>query len=81
MGMYARQVIDDVIIIGGVQQKLIASKTLGINDVILPKANLGDVLELTKSLLNGMNLYFVDRYDDVYALVFHNKLKAYKESK
>lgn len=54
---------------------------MGINDVILPKANLGDVLELTKSLLNGMNLYFVDRYDDVYALVFHNKLKAYKESK
>jgi len=42
---------------------LIASKTVGVYDVILPKSNLGDVLELSNSLLKGMNLYFVDRYD------------------
>ncbi|CAD8158707.1 unnamed protein product [Paramecium pentaurelia] len=60
--------------IGGLQQKLIAAKTLDIIDIILPYANLGDALNLPSQLLKGLNLYFVTDYQQIYDLIFDQQI-------
>ncbi|CAD8145644.1 unnamed protein product [Paramecium octaurelia] len=60
--------------IGGIQQKLIAAKTLHIVDIILPYANLGDALNLPSQLLKGLNLYFVTDYQQIYDLIFDQQI-------
>ncbi|CAD8070226.1 unnamed protein product [Paramecium sonneborni] len=60
--------------IGGLQQKLIAAKTLDIVDIILPYANLGDALNLPTQLLKGLNLYFVTDYQQIYDLIFDQQI-------
>ncbi|CAK68840.1 unnamed protein product (macronuclear) [Paramecium tetraurelia] len=60
--------------IGGLQQKLIAAKTLDIVDIILPYANLGDALNLPQQLIKGLNLYFVTDYRQIYELIFEQQL-------
>ncbi|CAD8074774.1 unnamed protein product [Paramecium sonneborni] len=60
--------------IGGLQQKLIAAKTLDIIDIILPYANLGDALNLPTQLLKGLNLYFVTDYQQIYDLIFDQQI-------
>ncbi|CAK77276.1 unnamed protein product (macronuclear) [Paramecium tetraurelia] len=60
--------------IGGIQQKLIAAKTLDIVDIILPYANLGDALNLPSQLLKGLNLYFVTDYQQIYDLIFDQQM-------
>jgi ATP-dependent Lon protease len=64
--------------VGGIQQKLIAAKTLGIKDVFIPKGNLGDVLDLPHMLLHGLNLFFVERYEQIYGLIFEDRLALFK---
>ncbi|CAD8166219.1 unnamed protein product [Paramecium octaurelia] len=60
--------------IGGLQQKLIAAKTLDIVDIILPYANLGDALNLPQQLIKGLNLYFVTDYRQIYELIFEQQM-------
>ncbi|CAD8146121.1 unnamed protein product [Paramecium octaurelia] len=60
--------------IGGLQQKLIAAKTLDIVDIILPYANLGDALNLPQQLIKGLNLYFVTDYRQIYELIFEQQI-------
>ncbi|CAD8160202.1 unnamed protein product [Paramecium pentaurelia] len=60
--------------IGGLQQKLIAAKTLDIVDVILPYANLGEALNLPQQLIKGLNLYFVTDYRQIYELIFEQQI-------
>jgi predicted ATP-dependent protease len=59
-------------LLGGVNSKIIASKSLNINVIILPFLNLEEVLELPKKLLDGINLYFVKEYKEIFKLVFEN---------
>lgn len=59
--------------IGGLQSKLIASKTLKISNVIVPYSNLGEVMEFPKQLLAGMNVYFVKEYSQIYQILFEKK--------
>ncbi|CAD8076184.1 unnamed protein product [Paramecium sonneborni] len=60
--------------IGGLQQKLIAAKTLDIVDIILPYANLGEALNLPHQLIKGLNLYFVTDYRQIYELIFEQQI-------
>ncbi|CAK81802.1 unnamed protein product (macronuclear) [Paramecium tetraurelia] len=60
--------------IGGLQQKLIAAKTLDIVDIILPYANLGEALNLPQQLIKGLNLYFVTDYRQIYELIFEQQI-------
>lgn len=52
------------------QSKFIASKTLNINEIIVPMSNLAEVLEFPQLLLNGLVVYFVKDYKEVYELLF-----------
>lgn len=59
--------------IGGVNGKIIASKSLRINKIIMPLANLEEVMDLPKKLLDGLDIYFVKEYKEVFALIFEGE--------
>ena len=63
----------EVLPIGGVREKLIAARRIGIKNVILPKANRRDVEELPKHILAGLKISHASRYPDVFPLLFATK--------
>lgn len=65
----------EVLPIGGVREKLIAARRLGIKEVILPEGNRRDVTELPKHILTGLKIHHASQYDDVFALLFNSKRK------
>ncbi len=60
--------IGDVLPIGGLNEKLLAAKRIGITEIILPERNRKDISELAPELLEGMNLNFVKKASDVLKL-------------
>lgn len=50
----------DVLAIGGLNEKLLAAKRLGITKIILPEKNRKDIVELQPELLEGLTLYHVE---------------------
>ncbi|MDQ6950771.1 MAG: endopeptidase La [Mariprofundales bacterium] len=60
----------EVLAIGGVREKLLAVKRLGLHEVILPEMNRVDVDELPASVADGLSLHFVHSYPEVAALLF-----------
>lgn len=63
-------VVGEVLPIGGVREKVLAAKNFGITRVILPKGNEAEARELRPELAAGVELAFVDRFEQVFALVF-----------
>jgi len=59
-----------VLPVGGIREKLIAARRVGIKQVILPDANQGDVKELPKHITEGLKVHFAASYDDVYNILF-----------
>ena len=59
-----------VLAIGGIREKVIAARRQGIFDIILPRANEGDVKELPDEVKEGVNFYYANIYDDVAAILF-----------
>lgn len=62
--------IGQVLPIGGVKEKLIAARRSGLNALIFPKENKRDVEELPQYLKKGLELHFVETYDDVFKIAF-----------
>ena len=60
-----------VLPIGGLKEKLLAAKTAGIQEVLIPEKNKKDVEEISTEILEGINVRFVDTMQEVvsYALV------------
>jgi len=65
----------EVLPIGGVREKLLAAKRLGIGEVILPKANAVDVEELPKSVAEGLVLHYAAHFKDVARLMFGIRMR------
>jgi ATP-dependent Lon protease len=59
--------------IGGVKEKLVASKRAGLKTVIFPIDNERDVKELPKYIKEGLTLHFVEHYDEVFKIAFPGK--------
>ncbi len=59
-----------VLAIGGVREKLLAAKRQHLRDVILPEENRADVEELPASVVEGLRLHYVRRFDEVAVLMF-----------
>jgi ATP-dependent Lon protease len=58
-----------VLPIGGVKEKFLAAKRVGVKDVIFPADNEQNVKEdLTPEQLDGVKLHFVNTIDEVLAL-------------
>ena len=56
--------------IGGVKEKLVAAKRSGLKTIILPKGNLRDIDDLPRHVREGVELHFVEHYDEVFAIAF-----------
>lgn len=75
-----------VLPVGGIREKVIAAKRIGIKELILPEDNRKDYQELPDYLQKGMTVHFAKHFDDVARLTFNVRsksvaLKAYLESK
>jgi len=64
-----------VLPIGGLKEKVIAAKRENIHKLIVPKKNKRDFDELPAHVKKGVDMYYVENYKDVYALIFGNKKK------
>ena len=65
--------VGEVLPIGGVREKVLAAKNFGLKRVILPKGNEPDILELKQDLVEGLQVLYVDRYEQVFDIVFGGK--------
>lgn len=59
-----------VLPVGGIREKVIAARRVGIHEIILPEGCRGDATELPEHIREGLTLHFVERFDQVVALVF-----------
>ncbi|WP_456406049.1 endopeptidase La [Caldithrix abyssi] len=59
-----------ILAVGGLQEKLMAARRHGIKRIILPAENKPDVREMSKELLEGLELIFVKDYEQIYDLLF-----------
>ena len=57
-----------VLAIGGLKEKVLAAKRAGVKHVLFPKANKHDWDDLEDHVRDGLTAYFVETYDDVYAV-------------
>ncbi len=62
-----------VLPIGGVKEKLIAARRSGVKTLIFPKENKRDFDELPAYIKKGLEVHFVDHYDEVFRVAFPNK--------
>ncbi len=63
----------EVFPIGGVREKLIASRRAGIKEILLPEDNRGEFDEVPEHVKKGLTVHFVSRFEDVAALLFAGK--------
>jgi ATP-dependent Lon protease len=56
--------------VGGIREKVIAARRIGIMELILPHANRGDFEVLPPHIRKGIKVHFAKNYRDVAALVF-----------
>jgi ATP-dependent Lon protease len=59
-----------VLPVGGIREKVIAAKRVGIHELILPNANQSDFERLPDYVKAGLSVSFVKHYKDVAKLVF-----------
>jgi ATP-dependent Lon protease len=59
-----------VLPVGGIREKLIAAKRVGIRTAILPAANQRDYDELPAYIRDGLTVHFVGHFREVAARVF-----------
>lgn len=59
-----------VLPVGGIKEKMIAAKRLGIKTVIMSLDNKRDYDELPKAITTGLKCHFVEAYNEVAAIVF-----------
>ena len=65
-----------VLPVGGLNEKLLAAKRYGVKNIILPQENKSDIKELNKKLLEGLELKFVNHYEQIYDYLFAKKKSA-----
>ncbi|XP_052758390.1 lon protease homolog, mitochondrial isoform X2 [Galleria mellonella] len=59
-----------VLPVGGIKEKIIAAKRVGINCVILPEENRRDFDDLPSFIKENIDIHFVNVYDDVFKIAF-----------
>ncbi|WKC79662.1 endopeptidase La [Borreliella tanukii] len=60
----------NVMMIGGLREKIIAAKRSGVEHIIIPRANRVDLEEIPINIKNGINFYLVDNMREVIKLLF-----------
>ncbi|MDX1796372.1 MAG: endopeptidase La, partial [Hydrogenovibrio sp.] len=65
-----------VLPVGGIREKVIAAKRIGVKTIILPDENRKDFNELPDYLKEGMEIHFAKHFDDVAKLTFNIRSKS-----
>ncbi|XP_066551280.1 lon protease homolog, mitochondrial [Amia ocellicauda] len=56
--------------VGGIKEKTIAARRAGVNCMILPAENKKDFSDLPDFISQGLEVHFVEHYDQIYNIVF-----------
>ena len=59
-----------VLPVGGIREKLIAARRVGIHEIIVPEGCRGDIEELPDHIREGLAIHFVSRFRQVVEEVF-----------
>jgi ATP-dependent Lon protease len=59
--------------VGGIKEKFVAARRAGLKIIIFPKENLPDYDLLPEYLRQGIQIHFVDHYDEVISIAFPDK--------
>lgn len=62
-----------VLPVGGIKEKTIAARRVGVDCIILPSENRKDYNELANFITEGLEVHFVENYEDVFKIVFPNE--------
>ena len=54
-----------VLPIGGLKEKILAAKVVGVKEVIVPAKNKKNVLDIDKEITNGLTITYATTMDDV----------------
>ena len=65
-----------VLPVGGIREKVIAARRIGIKELILPDDNRKDYQELPDYLQEGMTVHFAKHFDEVARLTFNIRTKS-----
>lgn len=65
-----------VLPVGGIKEKTIAAKRVGVNCVILPEENKKDYNDLPKYITDGLEVHFASTFEDVYRICFTPQKKT-----
>ena len=68
----------DILAIGGLNEKLLAAKRLGITNILIPFKNKKDIPELPKELVEGLNLIPIKRVSEAIKIAFDGRLARKK---
>lgn len=68
-----------ILAIGGLKEKLIAARRSKIKTLIFPSDNLRDYDELPPYLKEGLDVYFVQYYEDIFNIVWTKRVSHGKE--
>ncbi|MBQ6473346.1 MAG: endopeptidase La [Victivallales bacterium] len=60
-----------VLPVGGIKEKMIAARRAGVTDVILPRENEKDFLEIQDRARQGLTAHYVSEYNQVFQLVLN----------
>ncbi|CAH0757917.1 unnamed protein product [Diatraea saccharalis] len=69
-----------VLPVGGIKEKIIAAKRVGITSVILPEENRHDYDDLPQFIRDDIDVHFVQNYDDVFRVAFGDKVLDAKQN-
>ncbi len=67
-----------VLPIGGLKEKVIAARRIGLEVLIFPEGNRKDFEELPDYLKEGLEIRYASRYDDVFKVAFERRLQKRK---
>ena len=60
----------ELLAVGGIKEKVIASMNAGIKTLFLPKANEIDVKKLPKELKKSLDIVYIQQYHEIYKAIF-----------
>nr|CAD7597754.1 unnamed protein product [Timema genevievae] len=67
-----------VLPVGGIKEKTIAAKRVGVNCIILPEENKKDYNDLPSYIKEGVEVHFVDHYRDIFKIVLATQSEVAK---
>uniref|UniRef100_UPI00358F8E55 lon protease homolog, mitochondrial n=1 Tax=Myxine glutinosa TaxID=7769 RepID=UPI00358F8E55 len=69
-----------VLPVGGIKEKTIAARRAGVTIIILPSDNRKDFADLATYITEGLEVHFVEKYNDIFDIAFHEPSSSLAES-